>query len=87
MEVEKKVSSLIEMCLKNDASYRDDTGKCSLTSMFYKAIGSDKEILACPNRDYNGTCYFGKSSPSQERQLTQDQINELTQMVLDAQKE
>lgn len=73
-------SPLVRRCITGRAAFKEEDGKCGFTSLYHHLIAKDKEILMCSYRGETGTCLLNKE------EMTQDQVDELVKMVMDAQK-
>jgi len=70
-------SPLVRMCITKGAMYKEEDGKCGLTSISYILIGGEKELLACSYRSEIGTCHLNKEKMSQE------EVDVLVKIVLE----
>lgn len=76
----KDASPLVRTCITNGAPFKDQEGKCELTSLYSHLIAKDKEALACSYRSDTGTCLLNKEK------MTQEEIDVLVQVVLEEQR-
>lgn len=70
-------SPLVRMCIMEGAMHKEEDGKCGLTSLSYKLVGGEKELLACSYRSETGSCLLNKEKMSQE------EVDVLVRIVLE----